>query len=697
MDKISLDSSADLLKPRLIIQDESDCPLLTPSSSVTHDETPSSEQSSSIFINQLMNNNKDSLNQSEEINSVAAALSNLNSENGIKAFMDSVVNSNNNKINDESSSRDPMVESSSDSNCSEQCINKEPVCTQLLTQLNTAYQHLAPDAQAIFCSQENGGKPPLVGGNAIQLVMPKTPKDYEFTRWNWVRIRQVCFWGMICVLTITTTFAIRGIVLMPRRCDPPTEWWQGKLFYEIFPASFQDSSKIGDGIGDLQGINTRINYLKNLGVKAVHLNSIFPSEHYPEHYSNILSLTSIDENLGRMTDFENLLKNLHRNNMKLIIDLPVHYFTHSAEEKVHKRHASIENTTNSNPKFERYISKNLNNNNNNNQFNIIYEITTALKFWRAKQVDGFYLKDLEHHINNNTNIIDALNYWRDIMESDKILMCHWKVLKAIKDNEVKTALIRTMDLIDVTLNFGNGTQEMKKQIDEVISSEIFGELNNEKINSRPWIHWSTGGIERRLINNLGVQNASFAATVLSMMLPGTPSLFYGDEIGMGDCACEDHNDLEHLHSLPPMPWQIVLNNKSEGFSMNGMIIPWLPASNVFSNENAIMEDSLGKMIRLRQSTAPIFSDTAKRHELFGVNCEVKYARDELIIIERWYTRQNTYIYLGNFGNTTHKKDFSSFFYEGRILVGPLKKINQTIHFKEFSIAPGEAFVIQLEK
>ncbi|XP_053596116.1 neutral and basic amino acid transport protein rBAT isoform X1 [Microplitis demolitor] len=695
MDKISLDSSADILKPRLIIQDESDCPLLTPSSSVTHDETPSSEQSSSIFINQLINNNKDLLNQSEEINSVAAALSNLNSENGIKAFMDSVVNSNNNKINDESSSRDPMVESSSDSNCSEQNINKEPVCTQLLTQLNTAYQHLAPDAQAIFCSQENGGKPPLVGGNAIQLVMPKTPKDYEFTRWNWVRIRQVCFWGMICLLTITTTFAIRGIVLMPRRCDPSTEWWQGKLFYEIFPASFQDSSKIGDGIGDLQGINTRVNYLKNLGVKAVHLNSIFPSEHYPEHYSNILSLTSIDENLGRMSDFENLLKNLHRNNMKLIIDLPVHYFTHSAKEKVHKRHASIENATDSKPKFERYISNNLNN--NNNQFNIIYEITKALKFWRAKQVDGFYLKDLEHHINNNTYIIDALNYWRNIIESDKILMCHWKVLKAISDNEVKTTLIRTMNLIDVTLNFGNGTQEMKKQIDEVISSQVFGKLNNEKINSRPWIHWSTGGIERRLINNLGVQNASFAATVLSMMLPGTPSLFYGDEIGMGDCACEDHNDLEHLHSLPPMPWQVVLNNKSEGFSMNGMIFPWLPASNVFSNENAIMEDSLGKMIRLRQSTAPIFSDTAKRHELFGVNCEVKYARDELIIIERWYTRQNTYIYLGNFGNTTHKKDFSSFFYEGRILVGPLKKINQTIHFKEFTIAPGEAFVIQLEK
>ncbi|KAG8041482.1 hypothetical protein G9C98_002775 [Cotesia typhae] len=582
MDKLNLDSTpGELLKPRLIIQDESDCPLLTPSSSVTQDETPSSEQSS-LFINQLINDNKDIVIQSGDVTSVPAVLSSLNSESGIKAFMNSVVNSNNNKMNDESSSRDPMVESSSNSTCSEQSLNKEPVCTQLLTQLNTAYQHLAPDAQAIFCSQENGGKPSLVGGNAIQLVMPKTPKDYEFTRWNWVRIRQVCFWLMICLLSVSTTFVIRGIVLMPR--------------------------------------SSRINYLKSLGVKAVRLNSIFPSDHYPEHYSSIESLTSIDENLGHAADFDELLQNLHRSGIKLILDVPVRYIP-VPETLKQKREA--ENSTGSKitPNFQRYVAG------LDNQVNVIHQVTAALKFWRSKNIDGFYLKDLEHHVNNNSNIVDVLSLWKDLMEGDRILMCHWKVLEAVKSEDVKKALIQSMSLVDFILNFGNGTLELKKQVNQVISSRIFQGLNDEEVQSRPWIHWSTGGVDRRLIDGLAIKNAS--------------------------------------------------------------------SSNIFAGDSNM--ELLKSMIRLRESTAPIYSDTAKRHEQFGVNCEIKYARDELVIIERWYTRQNTYIYLGNFGNTTHKKDFSSFFYEGTIVVGPVKKINQTIHFKEFEIAPGEAFVIKLEK
>lgn len=66
---------------------------------MTQDETPSSEQSS-LFINQLINDNKDIVIQSGDVTSVPAVLSSLNSESGIKAFMNSVVNSNNNKMND---------------------------------------------------------------------------------------------------------------------------------------------------------------------------------------------------------------------------------------------------------------------------------------------------------------------------------------------------------------------------------------------------------------------------------------------------------------------------------------------------------------------------------------------------------------------------------------------------------------------
>ena len=83
--------------------------------------------------------------------------------------------------------------------------------------------------------------------------------------------------------------AIGIIATMPQRCDPPVEWW----FYEIFPASFQDAYK-DDDIGDFRGISSRLDYLENLGVKSIRLNSVFPAKKYPKRYMDVLSLTEMD-------------------------------------------------------------------------------------------------------------------------------------------------------------------------------------------------------------------------------------------------------------------------------------------------------------------------------------------------------------------------------------------------------------------
>lgn len=115
------------------------------------------------------------------------------------------------------------------------------------------------------------------------------------------------------------------------------EWWQGSLFYEIFPGSYQDGMTINDGIGDLQGINKRLGYLQKLGVKGVRLNSIFPADHYPEYYSNVTSLTDVNHILGTMEDFDDLLKEIHKRNMTLILDLPLYPFVKSLDDaKVNK-------------------------------------------------------------------------------------------------------------------------------------------------------------------------------------------------------------------------------------------------------------------------------------------------------------------------------------------------------------------------
>ncbi|XP_044021370.1 neutral and basic amino acid transport protein rBAT-like isoform X2 [Aphidius gifuensis] len=607
----------------------------------------------------------------------------------------------------EPSSRDPMVESSS----SEDSTTKEPVCTQLLTQLNTAYQHLAPDAQAIFYNQDNGGKL----DNGIQLVVPKPPKDYKFSKWNWPKIRQSCFILTVSFFIAITLTAIRGILTLPTRCEAQTEWWQGKIFYEIFPASFQDSLKGSDGIGDIRGITMRIDYLKNMGVKAIRLNSIFSSTHYPEQYENINSLTRISDNLGTIEDFDNLVDSLHKNNMTLIIDIPSYPFIESFKigiDMKRKKNFLLNNIIDDDD--ENYINKRIKRQNINDKMNKLLsslfdinepmtdklissnyvdsdshdnELTSALNYWVKKNVDGFYLKGLEEYV-EDSEFVNYLNEWRHTVKRPKILMCHWKTYQMANDL-VKSSIVKTMDLLDATIVVSNGTRDIKRQIDQVIKSSLF---SIDTI--RPWIHWSVGGIDMsRMTSTLQVKNATSAAMIMEMMLPGTSNIFYGDEIGMVDCECEDHRDLLHVHNLPPMSWDLI-NNSGEKFSSHG-VMPWLPNTGqpVLTN----IKDAVKKMAHLRQTISTIVVDSAFKHGHSVANCDVRFADDELIVIERSYPRLNTYVMVANFSNRTIAKDFSSLYYEGHIVVGPEIKINQSVYFKELAILPGEAFVIKLKK
>lgn len=82
-------------------------------------------------------------------------------------------------------------------------------------------------------------------------------------------------------------------------------WWRGSTFYEIFVASFKDSD--GDGFGDINGLRHQISYLKQLGINAIRLNSIFSAMDYPHRYDNIIDFLTIDPHIGNITDFSNLV------------------------------------------------------------------------------------------------------------------------------------------------------------------------------------------------------------------------------------------------------------------------------------------------------------------------------------------------------------------------------------------------------
>lgn len=100
------------------------------------------------------------------------------------------------------------------------------------------------------------------------------------------------------------------------------KWWKEAVFYQIYPRSFCDSN--GDGIGDLQGIISKLDYLKNLGVDALWLSPVYDSPNDDNGY-DIRDYYAIMREFGTMTDFDCLLQQVHERGMRLIMDLVVNH------------------------------------------------------------------------------------------------------------------------------------------------------------------------------------------------------------------------------------------------------------------------------------------------------------------------------------------------------------------------------------
>lgn len=99
-------------------------------------------------------------------------------------------------------------------------------------------------------------------------------------------------------------------------------WWNNSVVYQIYPKSFQDSN--GDGVGDLQGIISRLDYLQKLGVDIIWLNPIYKSPQVDNGY-DISDYQAINPTLGTMDDFNELIKGIHSRGMKLVMDLVVNH------------------------------------------------------------------------------------------------------------------------------------------------------------------------------------------------------------------------------------------------------------------------------------------------------------------------------------------------------------------------------------
>ena len=104
------------------------------------------------------------------------------------------------------------------------------------------------------------------------------------------------------------------------------KWWKEAVVYQIYPRSFKDDN--GDGIGDLKGIISKLDYIKSLGVDVIWLNPIFKSPNADNGY-DISDYEAIMKDFGTMADFDTLLNGLHERKIKLVLDLVVN---HSSDE-----------------------------------------------------------------------------------------------------------------------------------------------------------------------------------------------------------------------------------------------------------------------------------------------------------------------------------------------------------------------------
>ena len=128
-------------------------------------------------------------------------------------------------------------------------------------------------------------------------------------------------------------------------------WWKDGVIYQIYPRSFADSNN--DGLGDISGIISKLDYLNDLGINAIWLSPVYPSPDVDFGY-DVADYNAIDRRFGTMADFDLLVEEAHRRSIHIILDLVLN---HSSDQHPWFQAAR---SSQSDPYHDWYIWKNPN-------------------------------------------------------------------------------------------------------------------------------------------------------------------------------------------------------------------------------------------------------------------------------------------------------------------------------------------------
>jgi alpha-glucosidase len=418
----------------------------------------------------------------------------------------------------------------------------------------------------------------------------------------------------------------------PPQRDATRPWWESGAIYQVYPRSFQDSD--GDGIGDLAGIEARLDYLVSLGVDAVWLSPIFPSPMADFGY-DVADYCGVEPIFGDLDAFDRLLAAIHARSLKLILDFVPN---HSSDQ--HPWFAASR-ASREDPKRDWYIWRDAASDGGppNNWISDFggsawqWDETTGqyflhaflkeqpdlnwrnpalraammdvLRFWMDRGVDGFRMDVLWHIVKAKGLPDNPPNPdWTPAQtERDRVIQLYstdqpeahafTADMRALADSYGDRALIGEIFLPNERHARWYGTPERPEVhlpfnfqlIENDWEAATLAKLIADYEASLPafgWPNWVIGSHDApRIAARIGEAQARVAAMLL-LTLRGTPTLYQGDEIGIGkvDIAPDRVRDPQHWRqpaldigrdrSRTPMPWDRSVN---AGFTTGD---PWLP-------------------------------------------------------------------------------------------------------------------------
>ncbi len=351
----------------------------------------------------------------------------------------------------------------------------------------------------------------------------------------------------------------------------------GSVGYEIFVRSFYDSD--GDGIGDLNGISEKVSYLKELGVSNIWLMPIHPSPSY--HGYDIDDYYAINPDYGTMEDFEHLVQVCDENNIDITIDLVLNhsstrnqYFLDSFEDYYYgydgeDSKADWYNWSDDSRGgyysyngvyFQGYASSMPDFNTQNPA--VRQEFENIMKFWIEKGVKGFRLDAVLHYETNNTAYnSEFLTFLKEAAfkyDSDVFFVGEaWTGIGTI--NEYYKSKCDSFFKFNASLN-GTGAETILGQVKSIRSATDFANaIQNQEAtlktnNPNGYSSYFLANHDNDRASNSFQGDDSKMAASLYLLLPGTPYMYYGEEIELKGKRSVDPDDNNDVKRRLPMVW-----------------------------------------------------------------------------------------------------------------------------------------------